>query len=105
MAIRSILAMLTAVCMPVTAAHAERRALVIGNAEYKSGNLEQPKRDARDVARALAALGFRVDVELNLRSTPMEKAVARFSRGRRVGPSSASTTSSIVSRPGDRARR
>ena len=47
------------------AALAARHALVVGNASYEVGKLNNPVNDARGVARALEALDFEVQVTTN----------------------------------------
>ena len=57
----------------------ERHALVIGNANYQSSPLRNPLNDARDMAAALAGLGFRVHRLLNADARQMEQAIIDFS--------------------------
>ena len=59
--------------------HAERYALVIGNAAYKDIQpLGTPVNDATDISAALDALGYSVDLCLNAGIDDMEQAVQRF---------------------------
>jgi hypothetical protein len=65
-------------------AQAERRlALVIGNSNYRVGelSLSNPKNDAQDVAAALRELGFDVDTAIDATKRDMDLAFARFARG------------------------
>lgn len=59
-----------------------RYALVIGNARYSrlpsADQLRNPTNDARDMARELGQLGFKVDLMTNAGLGSMEKAVSRF---------------------------
>jgi len=58
---------------------ADRVALVIGNSAYQhTARLENPANDARDVARALARVGFEVMEEHDLDKPGMDRAVRRF---------------------------
>src|SRR5258708_31470228 len=61
----------------------ERRvALVIGNANYKpSGNsLSNPRNDAKDIAGALAAIGFEVVTAIDTSKRDMDFVLQRFAR-------------------------
>jgi uncharacterized caspase-like protein len=68
------------VIAPVKPAPAgERRvALVIGNASYKSSPLRNPVKDARAMAEALAATGFKVTVVEDATETAMRRAIRAF---------------------------
>lgn len=68
------------VIAPVKPAPAgERRvALVIGNASYKSSPLRNPVKDARAMAKALAATGFKVTVVEDATETAMRRAIRAF---------------------------
>jgi len=57
-----------------------RVALVIGNGAYSSGSLRNPARDARAVAAALEARGFRVSLVLDAGKQEMEEAIIDFGR-------------------------
>jgi hypothetical protein len=58
---------------------APRIALVIGNAQYtKAARLENPANDARGMANALAAAGFKVDLQLDAPRLQMAQAIDRF---------------------------
>ncbi len=64
-------------------AWAERRvALVVGNANYKSGNisLANPRNDAEDIATALKSLGFEVKTAVDASKRDMDLALADFAR-------------------------
>jgi len=54
-----------------------RWALVVGNAEYASGKLRNPRNDAADMAAMLGELGFAVDVLENAGHQAMEDAILR----------------------------
>jgi len=62
-----------------------RKALVIGNANYEEGRLENPLNDAKDIAEALRKLGFEVILVQNLDLLSMEAAINDFSRQLRKG--------------------
>lgn len=47
----------------------QRTALVIGNGDYVSSPLRNPANDAEDIAEALRATGFSVQLETNLDRT------------------------------------
>jgi len=68
------------VIAPVKPAPAgERRvALVIGNSSYKSSPLRNPVKDARAMAEALAATGFKVTVVEDATETAMRRAIRTF---------------------------
>jgi len=55
-----------------------RLALVIGNAAYKDAPLANPVNDARDIAVALSALGFRVIVRENADRRTMRAVIREF---------------------------
>ena len=58
----------------------ERNALLIANAKYKYfENLETPVNEARELKKALEALGFKVIILENAGKSEMEKAFADFS--------------------------
>ncbi|MBV8031509.1 MAG: caspase family protein [Betaproteobacteria bacterium] len=62
-----------------TPAAKERRvALVIGNSSYKASPLRNPVNDARAVAKALAATGFKVTVIEDATQTTMRRAIRAF---------------------------
>ena len=75
------LALVVALFAAMPALAAERVALVIGNADYKSAPLKNPINDARAMARRLSQLGFKVTKVENATRNQME---------RRLRPSSAS---------------
>lgn len=63
------------------AAPASRRvALVIGNAQYTQAPLSNPENDARLVASTLKALGFEVDLQLNLKARDFKRVLRDFGR-------------------------
>ncbi len=68
----------TAVEAPAAPAAETRLALVIGNAAYKDAPLANPVNDARDVAVALSALGFRVIVRENADRRTMRAVIREF---------------------------
>lgn len=57
---------------------AAKVALVIGNANYQSIPLDNPKNDAVDMSEALKALGFDVDLHTDLDRSGMRKAIRVF---------------------------
>ena len=56
----------------------KRVALVIGNAAYETGRLNNPVNDARAMAQALKQLGFEVLVYENVNNVQFRRAVAEF---------------------------
>ena len=60
------------------AASGGRYALVIGNSAYSSQPLKNPANDARDVARALTALGFDVQLKTDAKLRDIEDAIRDF---------------------------
>lgn len=64
-----------------TAAPASRRvALVIGNAAYAQLPLPNPENDARLIAATMSALGFAVDLQLNLKVRDFKRVLREFGR-------------------------
>jgi formylglycine-generating enzyme required for sulfatase activity len=64
----------------------ERRvALVIGNSDYETGRLRNPKNDARDIAEALKATGFEVTLLQNAGYRAMRRGVIAFGRKLKQG--------------------
>src|SRR5882724_13514730 len=63
---------------PAVAADENRVALVIGNAAYKMGALQNPVNDARAMAAVLKQIGFQVIAVENASKPEMERAVAEF---------------------------
>jgi len=63
---------------PAVAADENRVALVIGNAAYKMGALQNPVNDARAMAAVLKQIGFQVIAIENATKPEMERAVAEF---------------------------
>lgn len=72
------LILLFVLLLSAVAAHAERVALVIGNATYQSGPLRNPTNDATDVATKLRGLGFQVIAGNNLDREGMVRKVQEF---------------------------
>ncbi|MEO0949058.1 MAG: caspase family protein, partial [Cyanobacteria bacterium J06641_5] len=69
----------------VAQAQAQRFALVIGNADYKSSPLRNPANDARDMATALQELGFEVNLLLDATLPQIEAAIEQLNRQLRRG--------------------
>ncbi|MCP3851484.1 MAG: SUMF1/EgtB/PvdO family nonheme iron enzyme [Gammaproteobacteria bacterium] len=62
-----------------TAVAAEKRiALVVGNSQYSSSQLTNPKNDATDMRDALQGLGFDVELALDLSFSEMSDEITRF---------------------------
>lgn len=57
-----------------------RVALVIGNAQYAQAPLSNPENDARLVGSTLRALGFEVDLQLNLKARDFKRVLRDFGR-------------------------
>ena len=55
-----------------------RLALVIGNAAYSAGRLQNPVNDARAIQTALQGLGFSVEATIDLNRKELAKAIDRF---------------------------
>lgn len=64
--------LLTALLCIVAFMGAERRALVIGNANYTEGRLKNPVNDARAVGTLLRNLGFETTVKTDLNRRNLE---------------------------------
>jgi len=64
--------LLTALLCIVAFMGAERRALVIGNANYTEGRLKNPVNDARAVGALLRNLGFETTVKTDLNRRNLE---------------------------------
>lgn len=62
-------------------AHAARKALVIGNAGYTRGALQNPVRDAEAVATKLKSLDFTVSLHKDLTYPQMRQAMRDFFAG------------------------
>ena len=76
-----LLAALLALLFASCALAEKRAALVIGNASYAAmGSLANPLNDARDVAKALAGLDFRVEIGENLDQRAFEAKIENFVR-------------------------
>ncbi len=76
-----IVALLMAVCAQLgisSTAHAQRVALLIGNASYQSAPLTHPPNDVRVIEAALKATGFKVQKLLNANQVQMKRAVRDF---------------------------
>ncbi|OYU66595.1 MAG: hypothetical protein CFE45_43840, partial [Burkholderiales bacterium PBB5] len=59
-------------------AHAQRVALLIGNAAYQAGPLRNPPNDVREMEGALSAIGFKVQKVLNANQNQMKRALRDF---------------------------
>jgi type VI secretion system VasD/TssJ family lipoprotein len=59
---------------------ARRVALVIGNAQYAQAPLANPENDARLIGSTLRALGFEVDLQLNLKAREFKRVLRDFGR-------------------------
>jgi len=57
-----------------------RVALVIGNGQYPQATLSNPENDARLVGSTLTALGFEVDLNLNLKARDFKRVLRDFGR-------------------------
>ncbi|MBU2547575.1 MAG: caspase family protein, partial [Proteobacteria bacterium] len=68
-----------------TQAAEKRTALVMGNGSYRDSPLKNPVNDARDMAAALKALGFTVDLEVDAGQKTMELAIDAFGKKLRGG--------------------
>ncbi len=66
------------------AAHAERKALVIGNAHYAEGRLANPINDAEDMQTRLKALGFAVVLLEDAVLEDFDRALERFGQSLRA---------------------
>ncbi|MGE0255225.1 MAG: SUMF1/EgtB/PvdO family nonheme iron enzyme [Alphaproteobacteria bacterium] len=84
---RWLAAVLLTVLMLVAAAPADaaRKALVIGNAAYRTLPLANPVNDATDMAAALGKLGFAVTLATDATQRQMVGAVSGFRRGLSAG--------------------
>ncbi len=61
-----------------TGAHAQRVALLVGNANYSVGRLSNPPNDVAVMESALKAVGFKVQKVLNANQNQMKRAVRDF---------------------------
>ena len=59
-------------------AHAQRVALLIGNADYQLGPLRNPVNDVREMKAALESVGFKVQIALNANQNQMKGYVRDF---------------------------
>ena len=85
-ACHSLLVCAVPLLMLATTAVAERRtALVMGNAAYEQGPLQNPGNDARDMAAALRQLGFEVTLVRDADLRTMREAIEAFSQQLRQG--------------------
>ena len=57
-----------------------RTALVIGNSNYHSAPLINPKNDAEDFAKVLKTLGFKVILRVDANLREMDEAVTQFGK-------------------------
>ncbi len=55
-----------------------QHALIIGNADYAHAKLNNPTKDATDMANSLQMMGFNVDLALDLNQVKMGKAIRDF---------------------------
>jgi caspase domain-containing protein len=78
-------AVAASIAFAASSAHAESRtALVIGNAGYTFGKLENPVNDARDMADALRGSGFEVILKTDADQATMKDAIRSFSNAMRT---------------------
>jgi len=70
--------MVLVLIVPVVHAAPDRYALVVGNATYHLGALENPVNDANLMARTLREAGFQVDIRTDLNQIEMKKAIRDF---------------------------
>src|SRR6185295_15771557 len=56
----------------------KRLALVMGNSAYKTSPLRNPVNDARSIAKALSATGFKVTLVEDASQTTMRRAMRAF---------------------------
>jgi uncharacterized caspase-like protein len=85
-ACHSLIALAILLLMLATTAVAERRtALVMGNAAYEQGPLQNPGNDAHDMAAALRRLGFEVTLVRDADLRTMREAIEAFSQQLRQG--------------------
>lgn len=71
--------------LALPAAHAERRALVIGNAAYAESPLKNPVNDAHAMERKLTQLGFRVQRIVNFRRDQIGRLLTSFAASLKPG--------------------
>ncbi len=69
-----------ALALPCLATAAARTALVIGNSDYQTDKLRNPVNDARDIARSLESMGFKVTQLLNADRRRMKTGIRAFTR-------------------------
>ena len=78
---RVFLALFMLACLTAEARAERRVALVIGNSAYSDApELRNPRNDAEDVGKALAALGFEVTTGKDLTGLQLTRMVAAFTR-------------------------
>lgn len=65
------------------AAHAQRVALLVGNASYSRAPLSNPPNDVREMEAALTAVGFKVSKVLNANQSQLKRAVRDFGNSAR----------------------
>ncbi|MBL8516107.1 MAG: caspase family protein [Betaproteobacteria bacterium] len=70
---------------PVARPDAARVALIIGNSDYRTAPLANPLNDARDMAKALSALGFDVTLKENATLREQKQAIRNFAGKVRQG--------------------
>ena len=66
------------VLKPLDNTNSSRKALVIGNANYIDRPLENPTKDAKDLAAALEKIGFKVKVVLDADRLKMEREIDNY---------------------------
>ncbi|MCG8559913.1 MAG: caspase family protein, partial [Hyphomicrobiales bacterium] len=75
------------VLVPSALTAEERIALIIGNANYASSPLKNPRNDAELMAGTLKAVGFKVTTLIDADQKAMKRAMIAFGRKLRVGNS------------------
>ena len=81
---QSFVLVFVAVCISLSASSASsdqrKLALVIGNAEYLNGPLDNPVNDARLIGTTLKSLGFEVYIQENADQKTMKRAIRDFGK-------------------------
>ncbi len=80
--LRILLITVLSFILPITAVHAKRYALVIGNSEYGNaiGDLKNPVNDAKDMAAVLTKKGFSVTTLTNANQREMKESISQFTQ-------------------------
>lgn len=73
-----LVALLSTLALAQAQAPEPRLALVVGNADYAFGALENPINDAKAVAHSLEAAGFQVALKIDADQAEMQEAIAAF---------------------------